>query len=59
MTNFISDAQLLKSDFHGAEIEVTKSKCFNLVGLKGTVIQETFSTFKIAKCSKAMKSKGI
>lgn len=55
---FISDTQLLKSDFHGAEIEVTKSKCFSLVGLKGIVVQETFSTFKIVKCSKSMKSKG-
>ena len=56
---FDSDAQLLKSDFHGAEIEVTKSKCYSLVGLKGIVIQETFSTFKIIECFKSMKSKGI
>ncbi len=48
----LSDAQLLKSDFHGSEIEVIKSRCFTLVGLSGIVVQETFSTFKIVNQSK-------
>lgn len=42
--------QLIKADFHGAEISVVRSKCPSLVGLSGIVIQDTKNTFRI--CAK-------
>lgn len=39
--------QLIKADFHGAEIAVLASKCPSLVGLSGIVIQDTKNTFRI------------
>eukprot|EP00054_Salpingoeca_dolichothecata_P035163 m.4664 g.4664 ORF g.4664 m.4664 type:complete len:231 (+) comp5120_c0_seq1:86-778(+) len=39
--------RLLKADFHGAIIKVTRSKCPTLVGLEGILIQETERTFRI------------
>ncbi|KOC69292.1 Ribonuclease P protein subunit p29, partial [Habropoda laboriosa] len=39
--------QLIKADFHGAEISVVGSKCPTLVGLRGIVIQDTKNTFRI------------
>ena len=57
MFYILSDAQVLKSDFHGASVEVIRSRCFSLVGLKGVVIQETFSTFKVAVNSNETKIK--
>lgn len=51
-----SDVQLLKSDFHGVEMEVYKAKCFSFVGLKGIVIKETFSTFVMVDMKTKSKS---
>lgn len=42
--------QLIKADFHGAEILVLKSKCPSLVGQGGIVIQDTKNVFRV--CSK-------
>ncbi|XP_020283521.1 ribonuclease P protein subunit p29 [Pseudomyrmex gracilis] len=39
--------QLMKADFHGAEISVDSSTCPTLVGFRGIVIQDTKNTFKI------------
>ncbi|XP_076231929.1 ribonuclease P/MRP subunit POP4 [Calliopsis andreniformis] len=39
--------QLIKADFHGAEISIIGSKCPSLVGLNGIVIQDTKNTFRI------------
>lgn len=39
--------QLIKADFHGAEISVFASKCPSLVGMSGIVIQDTKNTFRI------------
>ena len=39
--------QLIKADFHGAEISVLASKCPSLVGLSGIIIQDTKNTFRI------------
>lgn len=52
---YFSDSQLLKSDFHGAEIEVIGSRCFGLVGLKGVILKESFSTFTINDMQKPSK----
>ncbi|XP_064641555.1 ribonuclease P protein subunit p29-like isoform X2 [Lineus longissimus] len=38
---------LLKADYHGCILTVTKSKCDSLVGISGIIIQETKNTFKI------------
>ena len=54
-----SDALLLKSDLHGVEIEVIKSKSYSLVGIKGIVLQENFSTFKIIADSIKSETKSI
>ncbi|XP_076224502.1 ribonuclease P/MRP subunit POP4 [Nomia melanderi] len=39
--------QLIKADFHGAEISVIASKCPCLIGSSGIVIQDTKNTFRI------------
>ena len=39
--------KILRSDFHGAMVEVISSRNATYVGLKGIVIQETLRTFKI------------
>ncbi|KAJ2856205.1 RNase P/RNase MRP complex subunit [Coemansia erecta] len=40
-------ARLVKADFHGALLEVVRSKCPNFVGIKGIVAQETKNVFKV------------
>lgn len=39
--------QLMKADFHGAEILVIQSKCPSLVGQGGIIIQDTKNAFRI------------
>ncbi|XP_011331851.2 ribonuclease P protein subunit p29 [Ooceraea biroi] len=39
--------QLMRADFHGANITIHKSRCASLVGLTGIIIQDTKRTFKI------------
>ncbi|XP_076277006.1 ribonuclease P/MRP subunit POP4 [Lasioglossum baleicum] len=39
--------QLIKADFHGAEISIIGSKCPSLIGLSGIVIQDTKNIFRI------------
>uniref|UniRef100_A0A8C6XMQ3 Ribonuclease P protein subunit p29 n=1 Tax=Naja naja TaxID=35670 RepID=A0A8C6XMQ3_NAJNA len=39
--------KLLKADFHGALVTVTKSKCPSYVGITGIILQETKYVFKI------------
>lgn len=36
-----------KSDFHGAKVKVTHSKCASLVGHKGIILMDTKGTFSI------------
>lgn len=43
----IVNQQLIKADYHGAEILIIGSKCPSLVGLTGIVIQDTKNTFRI------------
>lgn len=54
---YFSDSKVLKSDFHGAEIEVIGSRCFGLVGLKGVIIKESFSTFTVCDIHNPSKIK--
>ena len=39
--------KLLRSDFHGAFIEVISSKTETYVGIQGIVVTETLRTFKV------------
>lgn len=39
--------RLMKSDLHGAKIIVTRSKCPNLVGIEGFILQDTRNTFEV------------
>eukprot|EP00124_Ichthyophonus_hoferi_P006044 Ihof_evm1s1148 gene=Ihof_evmTU1s1148 len=41
------EAKLLKGDYHGCLLTVTRSKCTNLIGTTGICLQETENTFKI------------
>lgn len=38
---------LVKSDFHGAIVSVTRSRCPSLVGVSGIVAMDTKNTFKV------------
>lgn len=38
---------LVKSDFHGAIVTVTRSRCPSLVGVNGIVAMDTKNTFKV------------
>ncbi|OJI96180.1 hypothetical protein ASPVEDRAFT_120992 [Aspergillus versicolor CBS 583.65] len=40
-------SKLVSADFHGAEMEVVRSKCSGRVGLKGIVVRDTKFTFVI------------
>lgn len=41
------EGKLLKADYHGSIVTVTRSKCPSLVGTTGIVVQETRNVFKI------------
>jgi ribonuclease P protein subunit POP4 len=40
-------SKLVSADFHGAEVEVVRSRCSGRVGLKGIVVRDTKFTFVI------------
>lgn len=52
-----SDACALKSDFHGVEMEVVKSRCYSFVGLRGVVVKESFSAFVLAEVASDTRTK--
>ena len=56
--NKTSTAQkkLLKADYHGAIVTVTKSKTPSLIGQTGIIIQETKNVFKIATRDDKLKT---
>lgn len=49
-------SKLVSADFHGAEVEVVRSKCSGRVGLKGIVVRDTKFTFVIVTESNEVKS---
>jgi len=51
--------QLMKADFHGANITIYKSRCASLVGLTGIVVQDTKKTFKICGTDNYIRSISI
>lgn len=50
-------SKLAGADFHGAEVEVVRSKCASRVGLKGIVVRDTKFTFVIVTEKDELKSK--
>ncbi|OAD52117.1 Ribonuclease P protein subunit p29, partial [Eufriesea mexicana] len=48
--------QLIKIDFHGAEIFIIASKCPSFIGLSGIVIQDTKNTFRICGKDNIMRT---
>jgi ribonuclease P protein subunit POP4 len=49
-------AKLVSADFHGAEVEVVRSRCFGRVGLKGVVVRDTKFTFVVVTEKDEVKS---
>ena len=48
--------QLVSADFHGADIEVVRSRCVSRVGAKGIVVKDTKFTFEIVTKRNELKS---
>lgn len=40
-------SKLVSADFHGAKLEVVRSRCASRVGLKGIVVRDTKFTFVV------------
>jgi len=51
----IVKSRLLKADFHGSIIYVSRSKCPSLIGISGIVLLETANTFKIVTKQNILK----
>ncbi|RDW69410.1 hypothetical protein BP6252_08430 [Coleophoma cylindrospora] len=49
-------AKLCSADFHGAEVEVVRSRCVSRVGVKGIVVKDTRFTFEIITPGNALKT---
>ncbi|KAL8946581.1 MAG: hypothetical protein Q9222_007043 [Ikaeria aurantiellina] len=47
---------LSSADYHGAKLEVVRSKCVSLVGLKGIVVRDTKFTFQIITKKNELKT---
>ncbi|KAF2084170.1 RNase P/MRP, p29 subunit [Saccharata proteae CBS 121410] len=47
VTKEAAGAKLASADFHGAELEVVRSRCVGRVGTKGIVVRDTKFTFEI------------
>ena len=47
---------LVSADYHGAEVEVVRSRCVSRVGLKGIVVKDTKFTFDIITRKNEIKS---
>ncbi|KAJ5587246.1 uncharacterized protein N7459_003011 [Penicillium hispanicum] len=50
-------AKLVSADYHGAEVEVVRSRCASRVGMKGIVARDTKFTFVIVTEKDEVKSK--
>ncbi|KAK5140578.1 hypothetical protein LTR04_002933 [Oleoguttula sp. CCFEE 6159] len=47
---------IASADFHGAEVEVVRSRCVSRVGLKGIVVKDTKFTFEVITKSDELKT---
>lgn len=48
-------AKLCSADYHGAELEVVRSRCVSRVGVKGIVIKDSKGIFEIITKNNALK----
>lgn len=48
-------AKLCSADFHGAELEVIRSRCVSRVGIKGIVVKDTRFVFELITCNDNLK----
>lgn len=56
MTPASHGAKLVSADFHGAEVEVVRSRCASRVGVKGIVARDTKFTFEVVTEKDEVKS---
>lgn len=49
-------SKLVSADFHGAEIEVARSRCSSRVGMRGIVVRDTKFTFVVVTEGDEVKS---
>jgi ribonuclease P protein subunit POP4 len=52
-------SKLASADFHGAELEVVRSKCVGRVGCRGIVLKDTKFTFEVITKQNTMRSAQI
>ncbi len=50
-------SKLASADFHGAEVEVVRSRCVGRVGARGIVVRDTKFTFEIVTPGNELKSR--
>lgn len=48
--------KLVSADFHGAELEVVRSRCVSRVGVRGIVVKDTKFTFEIVTRANEIKT---
>lgn len=49
-------AKLVSADYHGAELEVVRSRCVSRVGVKGLVLRDSKFVFEIITRNNALKT---
>ena len=52
----VAGPKLVSADFHGALLEVTRSRCVSRVGVKGIVVKDTKFTFELISPTNMLKS---
>lgn len=55
VTPLAHGSKLVSADFHGAMLEVVRSRCASRVGLKGIVVRDTKFTFLIVTVGNEVK----
>ena len=56
VTPLVHGSKLVSADFHGALLEVVRSRCASRVGLKGIVVRDTKFTFVVVTRGDEVKS---
>lgn len=52
-----SGSMLASADFHGAEVEVVRSRCVSRVGVRGIVVRDTKFTFEVVTRGDVVKGR--
>ena len=55
----VAGPKIVSADFHGAMVEVARSRCVSRVGLKGIVVKDTKHTFEMITATNKLKSECI